>query len=164
MNLIELNRALRQLRLGGIATVLEMRLHQAQVEAMAPIDFISCLVSDELTRRGDRLLERRRKQARFRDPQKTLDNFDFNFNKKMNRSLVFDLATAAFIARHEDGFFSVHPAAAKAIWRKPSGWPPSNKAIACSTTRPTPYSRNSLMPPSTAPAKNTSSHWLPCPY
>ena len=75
MNLIELNRALRQLRLGGIAAVLEMRLHQAQVESMAPIDLISCLVSDELTRRGDRLLERRRKQAQFRDPQKTLDNF-----------------------------------------------------------------------------------------
>jgi len=38
MNLIELNRALRQLRLGGIAAVLEMRLHQAQVESMATID------------------------------------------------------------------------------------------------------------------------------
>jgi hypothetical protein len=47
MNLIELNRALRQLRLGGIAAVLEMRLHQAQVESMAPIDLISCLVSDD---------------------------------------------------------------------------------------------------------------------
>jgi DNA replication protein DnaC len=100
MNLIELNRALRQLRLGGIAAVLETRLHQAQAEAMPPIDFLSCLVSDELTRRGDRLLERRTKQAEFRDPQRTLDNFDFNFNKKMNRSLVFDLATGAFIARH----------------------------------------------------------------
>ena len=55
MNLIELNRALRQLRLGGIAAVLETRLRQAQVEPMAPIDFLSCLVSDELTRRGDRL-------------------------------------------------------------------------------------------------------------
>src|ERR1035438_9346016 len=88
MNLIELNCALRQLRLGGIAAVLEMRLHQAQVESMAPIDLISCLVSDELTRRGDRLLERRRKQAQFRDPQKTLDNFDFTFNPKMNRSQI----------------------------------------------------------------------------
>jgi DNA replication protein DnaC len=105
VNLIELNRALRQLRLGGIAAVLETRLHQAQVEPMTPIDFLSCLVSDELTRRGERLLERHRKQAQFRDPQKTLDNFDFNFNKKMNRSLIFDLATARFIARHEDGLF-----------------------------------------------------------
>jgi hypothetical protein len=53
MNLIELNRSLRQLRLGGIAAVLETRLQQAQAEPMAPIDFLSCLVSDELTRRGD---------------------------------------------------------------------------------------------------------------
>ncbi len=113
MNLIELEHALRQLRLGGMAAVLEIRLQQAQVEAMAPIDLLSCLVSDELTRRGDRLLERRRKQAGFRDQHTTLDNFDFTFNKKMNRSLVFDLATANFIARREDALFSVPRAPAK---------------------------------------------------
>jgi hypothetical protein len=37
MNLIELNRALRQLRLGGMAAVLETRLRQAQAESMAPL-------------------------------------------------------------------------------------------------------------------------------
>jgi hypothetical protein len=63
MNLIELQRALTQLRLGGIAAVLETGLLQAQAESMPPIDLISCLVSDELTRRSDRLLGRRRKQA-----------------------------------------------------------------------------------------------------
>jgi DNA replication protein DnaC len=105
MNLIELQRALGQLRLGGMATVLETRLRQAQAEAMAPIDLISCLVNDELTRRSDRLLERRRKQAAFRDPQRTLDNFDFSFNPKMNRSLVFDLATCTFIEKREDALF-----------------------------------------------------------
>ena len=52
MNLIELNRALRQLRLGGMAGVLETRLQQAQAEPMAPIDFLSCLISHELTRRS----------------------------------------------------------------------------------------------------------------
>jgi len=105
MHLIELERSLRQLRLGGMAAVLETRLHQAQAEAMAPIDLIACLVSDELTRRADRLLERRRKQAAFRDPDKSLDNFDFHFNPKMNRSLVFDLATGNFIAKREDALF-----------------------------------------------------------
>ena len=105
MNLIETNRALRQLRLGGMAATLETRLQQAQAEAMAPIDLISCLVADELTRRSDRLLERRRKQAAFRDPQRTLDNFDFSFNPRMNRSLVFDLATCAFIGKREDALF-----------------------------------------------------------
>ena len=113
MNVIELQRALRQLRLGGIAAVLETRLHQAQSERMTPIDLISCLVSDELNRRSDRLLERRRKTAEFRDPQKTLDNFDFNFNKKMNRSLVFDLATANFVAKHEDALFLGPPGTGK---------------------------------------------------
>jgi DNA replication protein DnaC len=76
VNLIELERALRQLRLGGIAAVLETRLRQAQAEAMAPVDLISCLITDELSRRSQRLLDRRRKQAAFRDPHKTLDNFD----------------------------------------------------------------------------------------
>lgn len=105
MNINELQRALRQLRLGGMAAVLETRLHQAQAEPMAPIDLISCLVSDELIRRTDRLLERRRKQAGFRDLYKTLDNFDFGFNPKMNRSLVFDLATCGFVMRREDALF-----------------------------------------------------------
>src|ERR1700683_3385107 len=105
MNLIELERSLRQLRLGGMAAVLETRLHQAQAEPMAPIDWIPGLVSDDLTRRTDRLLERRRKHAGFRDPDRTLDNFDFTFNPKINRSLVFDLATGTFISRREDALF-----------------------------------------------------------
>ena len=113
MNLIELNRALKQLRLGGIAAVLETRLLQAQTQSMAPIDLVSCLISDELSRRTNRLLERRQKQAQFRDPQKTLDNFDFSFNKKLNRSLVFDLATAGFIAKHEDALFLGPPGTGK---------------------------------------------------
>jgi len=113
MNLLELTRALKQLRLGGMAAVLETRLRQAQAEAMAPLDLLSCLVSDELTRRADRLLERRRKQAQFRDPLRTLDNFDFTFNPKMNRSLVFELATGAFIARHEDALFLGPPGSGK---------------------------------------------------
>src|SRR6476619_3110883 len=105
MNVPELQRALRQLRLGGMAAVLETRLHQAQSEPMAPIDLISCLIADELTRRADRLLERRRKLAGFRDANKTLDNFDFTFNPKMNRSLVFDLASGTFVGRREDALF-----------------------------------------------------------
>ena len=105
MNITELELSLRQLRLGGMAAVLETRLRQAQAEPMAPIDLLSCLVSDELTRRSDRLLERRRKEAGFRDANRTLDNFDFAFNPKMNRSMVFDLATCRFVDRREDALF-----------------------------------------------------------
>lgn len=102
MNLVELDRALKKLRLGAMAAVLETRLQQASSERMAPIDLVSTLVQDELTRRADRLLERRRKQAGFRDPNKMLDNFDFDFNKKMSRNLIYELATTRFIAEHQD--------------------------------------------------------------
>ena len=91
MNLVELDHALRKLRLSGMATVLESRLRQAQTERLTPIDLVSTLVSDELLRRQDRLLERRHKQAGFRDPDRTLDSFDFDFNKKMNRALIIDI-------------------------------------------------------------------------
>ena len=61
MNLVELDHALRQLRLSGMAAVLETRLRHAQTEKLTPIDLVSMLVSDELLRRQDRLLERRHK-------------------------------------------------------------------------------------------------------
>ena len=67
-----------------MAAVLETRLRQAQSEAMAPLDLIASLVSDELTRRSDRLLERTRKQAQFRDADKGLESFAFNFNFNFN--------------------------------------------------------------------------------
>ena len=102
MNLIELNHALLKLRLGGMASGLEARLLQAQAESLAPIDLVSALVHDELLRRGDRLIERRIKQAGFRDAGRTLDAFNFDFNRKIDRRLVFDLATARFITQHED--------------------------------------------------------------
>ena len=113
MNLVELDRALRKLRLSGMADVLDTRLHQAQAEVMAPIDLVSALVGDELQRRQDRLLARRHKQARFRDPDRALDSFDFAFNKKMNRSLVYELATARFITQREDALFLGPPGTGK---------------------------------------------------
>ena len=105
MNLVELQRALRQLRCSGMAASLEPRLLQAQTDKLTPIDFLAALVGDELLRRQDRLLERRIKHAGFRDVGKTLDTFDFDFNRKLNRRLVFELATGRFVTQHEDGLF-----------------------------------------------------------
>jgi DNA replication protein DnaC len=113
MNLVELDHALRKLRLSGMADVLETRLRQAQSDKMAPLDLVSALVSDELLRRQDRLFARRHKLARFRDPERSLDSFDFDFNKKMNRVLVYDLATARFVAQREDVLFLGPPGTGK---------------------------------------------------
>jgi DNA replication protein DnaC len=113
MNLVELDHALRQLRLSGMAATLDARLRQAQTERLAPIDLVSILVADELLRRQDRLFERRHKQARFRDPERSLDRFDFDFNKKLNRALVHELATARFVGQREDVLFLGPPGTGK---------------------------------------------------
>lgn len=113
MNVVELKQALKTLRFNGIAQSLETRLLEAQTEKLTPIDFLSVLVQDELTRRSDRFIQRRLKQGQFRDANKTLDNFDFDFNKKMNKKLVFELAAGHFIARREDALFLGPPGTGK---------------------------------------------------
>jgi DNA replication protein DnaC len=113
LKLTELDSALRKLRLSGMANHLEMRLLEAQKGQWAPIDFLSALVQDELQRRQDRLLERRIKQACFRDAGKSLDGFDFAFNPKIDRALVFELATGRFLTRGEDALFLGPPGSGK---------------------------------------------------
>jgi DNA replication protein DnaC len=102
VNRIEIDRALRGLQLSGMADALDLRLVQSQAENHAPLDFLSTLVSDELIRRQDRLIARRIHAAGFRDPDKTLDRFDFEFNKKIDRTLLFELATGRFIDQRND--------------------------------------------------------------
>ena len=113
MNLVEVDHALRKLRLSGMADVLETRLRHAQTEKLAPLDLVATLVSDELQRRQDRLFARRHTQARFRDADRSLDHFDFDFNKKMNRALIHDLATARFVGQREDALFLGPPGTGK---------------------------------------------------
>ena len=96
----EIDHALRQLRLSGMADSLTPRVQQARADNLAPMDFLGLLLHDETERRSDRLIERRIKEADFRD-RKTLDTFNWTFNK-IDRALIFELATARFIERHED--------------------------------------------------------------
>ena len=93
--------------------MLDTRLRQAQTEKLAPLDLVATLVSDELQRRQDRLFERRHKQARFRDPDRSLDHFDFTFNTKMNRALIYELATSRFVGQREDALLLGPPGTGK---------------------------------------------------
>jgi DNA replication protein DnaC len=113
MNAKELDLALRQLRLSGMADVLEVRLLAAQTDRWPHLDLMATLVSDELQRRQDRLLERRIKQATFRDAGRSLDTFNFDFNKKMNRTLIYQLATGRFVEQREDALLLGPPGTGK---------------------------------------------------
>jgi DNA replication protein DnaC len=113
MNQTELDRALRKLRLSAMAATLPTRILQAQTESLCPHDFLANLVHDELNRRANRLIERRVKHAGFRDRGRTLDNFDFAFNPRMDKKLIFELASCRFVAEHQDGLFLGPPGTGK---------------------------------------------------
>ena len=87
---------LKQLRLSGILDSLESRNKQAIDSKMAYTDFLSLLISDEVARREQKKFDFRLRRAAFRS-NKTLDQFDFEFNPNINRALIHDLITCRFV-------------------------------------------------------------------
>lgn len=96
-----LREQLRKLRLSGLAETLDLRLEEAQGARLAHVEFLELILQDELLVRDQRKIARRVKQAAFRD-LKTLEDFDWQFNPRINRSQMYDLATGKFIKQRQD--------------------------------------------------------------
>jgi DNA replication protein DnaC len=97
MNMIEIERALRQLRLSGMAETLSTRVMQAQAAQEPFLDTFAAMLQDELDRRRTRLTERRYRRSGL-DEKVTLADFDWRFNPKLPRAACFELHTLKFIA------------------------------------------------------------------
>src|SRR3989304_2768252 len=92
---------LRELRLSGVLDSLEVRATQATQGGLAPVEFLALLLDDELERREQRKMRVRLREAGWEEG-KTLARFDFNAVPGLNRTLVMDLATCAFLGRQEN--------------------------------------------------------------
>jgi len=92
----ELAPMLKQLRLSGILDSLEDRNKQAIGKKMSYPEFLSLLISDEVARREQKKFSLRLRRAAFRS-HKTLDQFDFSFNPKINSALIQELIAGRFI-------------------------------------------------------------------
>lgn len=97
MTMNEIERALRELRLSGIADTLSTRVMQAQSSQQPFLETLACMLQDELDRRRSRLTERRFKHSRL-DERVTLADFDWRFNPKLPRQACFELHTLKFIS------------------------------------------------------------------
>jgi DNA replication protein DnaC len=97
MNMTEIDRSLRALRLSGIAATLPTRVMQAQASGQPFLETFAAILQDELDRRRSRLTERRFKQSRL-DERVSLNDFDWRFNPKLPRQACFELHTLKFIA------------------------------------------------------------------
>jgi DNA replication protein DnaC len=91
-----LRTALTKLRLSGLAQALEVRLQEASGNHLNHVEFLELVLQDELAVRNERLIARRVKAAGFRE-QKTLEDFDWQFNPSIKKKVIYDLATGRFI-------------------------------------------------------------------
>ena len=103
---------LRKLRLSGLGQSLEVRLQEARSSKLDYAEFLELILQDELVIRQDRQVERRTKAAAFRD-QKSLEDFDFEFNPTIKRKRVFDLAAGDFVRKHRDAILVGPPGTGK---------------------------------------------------
>jgi DNA replication protein DnaC len=92
---------LRQLKLSGMLLTLDTRAAQALDRQLSPTEFLALLLDDELERRNQQSLARRLKLSGC-DEHKTLARFDFTAAPGVNRPFIQDLASCAFITRHEN--------------------------------------------------------------
>ena len=97
MNMTEIERALRELRLSGIADTLGTRGMQAQAAQQPFLETLGAMLQDELDRRRSRLLDRRFKRSGLAE-RLTLADFDWRFNPKLPRAACFELHTLKFVA------------------------------------------------------------------
>ena len=100
MNQPDLERSMRAIRLTGMVENLDRRNREAIAEKLSYVEFLELIVQDELDRRRDLLIQRRVKQARF-PSMKSLDDFDWSFNPKINQKLFRDLAAGGFVRKGE---------------------------------------------------------------
>ena len=96
-----LQRALRKLRLSGLASSLDVRLQEAAGNRLNHAEFLELILQDELLVRAERLIQRRVRAAAFRN-LKTLEEFDFGFNPSVPKKLLYELATCRFVPRSQD--------------------------------------------------------------
>ncbi|MFA6183247.1 IS21-like element helper ATPase IstB [Acidithiobacillus sp.] len=112
MTMIEIERALRELRLSGIRATLDTRILQAQANQEPFLDTFSMVLQDELDRRRSSLMERRYHKSGL-DERATLTDFDWHFNPKLPRQACFELHTLKFIAEGQNALIIGKPGTGK---------------------------------------------------
>jgi DNA replication protein DnaC len=112
MSMIEIEKALKLLRLSGVRATLETRVLEAQVANLSFLETFSTLLQDKLDRRQSRLLERRYQLSGL-DERASLAEFDWGYNPKIPKRTCFELHTLKFVAEGDSAILIGHPGTGK---------------------------------------------------
>ncbi len=97
----ELKQVLRRLRLSGILFTLMERVSYARGQKLTYEEFLELVLSDEIERRDQGMIERRIKQGAL-DPDQTIERFQWDAPVTLDRDRVKGLFNLSFIANHEN--------------------------------------------------------------
>ena len=143
-----LARALKAPRIGACAPVLAKR---AAEEGWDHETYLAAVLAEEVTARETHGGQHRVKAARF--PQvKTLDDFDFAFQRSVKRQTMAHLAQLDFLSEAKNVIFLGPPGTGKPTSPSPSVFKPRAAATGSRSPRPTTGSAGS--PPPNAPASS----------
>ena len=112
MNMMEIEKALKQLRLSGMHATLETRVLEGQAANLTFLETFSSILQDELDRRRSRQMERRYKLSGL-DERASLSDFDWGYNPKIPKRTCFELSTLKFVAEGENAILIGPPGTGK---------------------------------------------------
>lgn len=95
----EINNLLKQLRLSHVVDHLPQRNRESIERKLAYPEFLSLLLQDEMLGRENKKLHSRIKRAGIRG-DKTIENFNFDFNPKINHAQIQELSSCRFITEN----------------------------------------------------------------
>jgi DNA replication protein DnaC len=98
-----IEKKLERLRLTGMKCTCQERLKSAQAESWAYSALLDILLTDELDRRNQMQMVRRLAKSSL-DMNRTMDNYDFKFNPRLQASSFRELACCKFIENGENIF------------------------------------------------------------
>lgn len=103
---------LKKLKLQMMAEMLDAHISNAAKNGISCLDFLHCLVNDEVEARKQKAAESRIKQARF-PTLKFLSNFDFKFQPSIEKNRIEELKTLRFIETKTNVLFLGPPGVGK---------------------------------------------------
>jgi DNA replication protein DnaC len=111
MQLAEMQKHLKMLRLHGMNVTLQTRLIQA-IQGACFTDVFASLVQDEMDSRNSRLMENRFKASGLPE-RPTLTEFDWGFNPKLPKKEIYELVSGKFIRDGGDALLTGSPSTGK---------------------------------------------------
>jgi len=92
---------LRNLKLAGMVKSIESRNKYAIEKKASYIDFIELLLEDEYVNRISNSFSKRLNKSKI-DTQKTIDDFDFNYQPELNKKQILDIASCRYINENKN--------------------------------------------------------------